>query len=565
MPALFKYLGILGDASRAAALRPPPPKKNLDAKLPRVDIFVTYCGEGIEIVLNTAKAACIQDFPPSLIRVIVLDDSHSTQLEDAIVALRTSSKYPDLYYASRNIHVSTHSKAANLNFGLSFASTLLGPTPDYISVLDVDMIPSPHWLKEILTSLLQKPTAALVCSAQRFYNISPSDSLGIMHDNANIECLVYMQNATQEAWCTGSGFIIRRAALEQIGGFPEGHLQEDILTSMLLSAAGWKSAYILETLQWGLAADTMASWIKQRQRWAAGIIEICQFACSPQARQVPTNIRLRGILWGVLDTYLAFIWTLTMLILPLALVIGKPLLPPHNLRFHLHLALLDFLAQSTCHYLLSSLLDHRPSILAHLSAIWTAPLRLVIACEYIIPSILGRPLPRFKPTGSLTTGDLERAARKKGTSCVKIVVWECGGWIHVLCLGICVAGIAASVREVSKTFSQVTSIDQGEKHLRQSLQSTFEAFITRVGFPPLFLLLLAVLKNAWVPIKYAIFPPPLLQTKDMLCKDEDTGVLYPNEVVKGRAMKRAEESFWWQVATFYAMVLVVGEVWVWGG
>lgn len=210
-----------------------------------MDIFVTYCGEGIEIVLNTAKAACVQDFPPSLVRVIVLDDSHSTQLEDAISALRTSSKYPNLYYASRNVHVSTHSKAANLNSGLSFASTLLGLTPDYISVLDVDMIPSPHWLKEILTSLLQNPSAALVCSAQRFYNIPPSDSLGIMHDIANIECLVYMQTAAQEAWCTGSGFIIRRAALEQIGGFPEGHLQEDILTSMLLSAAGWKSAYVL--------------------------------------------------------------------------------------------------------------------------------------------------------------------------------------------------------------------------------------------------------------------------------------------------------------------------------
>lgn len=559
------YLSILGDASKAAAQRPAPRKKNLDAKLAGVDVFVTYCGEGIEIVLNTAKAACVQDFPASLIRVIVLDDSHTTQLEDAIFALRTSREYPNLYYASRNIHVATHSKAANLNFGLSFASTLNGPTPDYISVLDVDMIPSPYWLKEILTSLLQTPTAALVCSAQRFYNISPSDSLGIMHDIAHIECMVYLQNATQKAWCTGSGFIIRRAALEQIGGFPEGHLQEDILTSMLLSAAGWKSAYVLETLQWGLAADTMASWIKQRQRWAAGVLEICQFVSSPQARQVPTNIRLTGILWGVLDTYSSFIWTLIMLILPLALATGKPLLPPHSLRFHLHLALLDFLAQSICQYLLSSLLDHRRSILAHLSAIWTAPLRLVIACRYIIPSILGRPLPRFAPTGSPTTGDSERAARKKGTSCVKIVLWECGGWIHVLCLGICVAGIVASVREVSKTFSRATSIGQGEDHLlRQSLQSAFEAFITRVGFPPIFLLLLAILKNVWVPIKYAISPPPLFQSKDMLYKDENTGVLYPNQLAKGRAMKRAEDSFWWQVAAFYAVVLVMGEVWVWG-
>ena len=538
-------------------MRIPPRKEDPDAKLPRVDIFVTHCGEGPEIALNTAKAACVQDFPPSLIRVFVLDDSHSTQLHDAVSALRNSDKHPNLYYASRDMHVSTHSRAANLNFGLEFASTLSGPTPDYISVLDVDMIPSPHWLKTVLTSLLDDPTAGLACTTQRFYNIPPSDPLCMTHDLAHIECLNYMQNAAQEAWSTGSGFVVRRAALEQIGRFPEDQMQDDIVTSLLLSAAGWKTVNVTDALQWGLAADTMASWIKQRQRWAAGVISISRFACSQQARHIPLIVRLKGLLWGTVDTYTSTIWTLSMIVFPLAVMTGEPLLPQDQLRFQLHLAALDFVAQSTCYYLLSSLINFRVSILEHVSAVWTTPLRFAIACKYIWPSLLGRPLPRFRPTGLPAIGDAERAARKKGTSCLKVILWGCGGWMHMLCLGACFAGVGASMGEVVGVFAWATSQEQD---LGRCLQTAFDAFIVRIGWPPLFLLLMILVKNAWTPIAYGISPPPLVDWKELLCENAATGVQYPTEMVRREHMKRVSESFWWSNAVFYLVVVVAAEV-----
>ena len=38
------------------------------------------------------------------------------------------------------------------------------------------------------------------------------------------------------AWCTGSGFVVRRSALEQIGGFPVKSVAEDVLCSSMLLA-----------------------------------------------------------------------------------------------------------------------------------------------------------------------------------------------------------------------------------------------------------------------------------------------------------------------------------------
>ena len=561
MPRLFKQLSILNDTAKAAIRSRPPPKKDFDAKLPRVDVFVTYCGEGTDLVLNTAKAACAQDFPSQLLRVIVLDDSGSNELKSAISALRNSSKHPNLYYASRKIQVSTHSKDANLNFGLSFASTLPGPNPDYLSVLDVDMIPSPQWLRTVLACLVSQPTAGMVCAVQYFYNTLSSDPLCMTHELVHMESLNYLQNAAQDAWCTGSGFVVRRAALEQIGGFPEGHLQEDILTSLLFSAVGWGTVLAPGPLQWGLAADTMASWLKQRQRWAAGVINICRFAFSRQARGMPATVRLRGLLWGAVDTYTSAVWTLCMIVLPLAVMTGKPLLPDHQLRFQLHLALFDFVAQSMCYYFLSSTFIFRMSILDHhLFVIWTAPLRLAVACRYILPMILGRPLPGFSPTGIPATGNLERAARMKGTSFLRVVLWDYLGWIHALCLGACFAGAGVSMSDAVRVFGRAMC---EEEDVRLSLQTAFDAFIVRVGWPPLFLLLTALIKNAWTPIAYGISPPPLVHRNEMLYESEDTGVQYPTEKAKRDYIKTVSQRFWWSIAVFYLVVMVVAEVSHW--
>ena len=44
--------------------------------------------------------------------------------------------------------------------------------------------------------------------------------------------------------CTGTGFIARRAALVDIGGWPLLDAGEDVMCSALLVNAGWKSAFI---------------------------------------------------------------------------------------------------------------------------------------------------------------------------------------------------------------------------------------------------------------------------------------------------------------------------------
>ena len=69
------------------------------------------------------------------------------------------------------------------------------------------------------------------------------------------------------AMCTGTGYVVRRSALTEIGGWPLAETGEDYMCSALLSDAGWKIAFVREYLQLGLAPGSLLGLLKQRMRW----------------------------------------------------------------------------------------------------------------------------------------------------------------------------------------------------------------------------------------------------------------------------------------------------------
>src|SRR5690606_22094528 len=76
------------------------------------------------------------------------------------------------------------------------------------------------------------------------------------------------------AFFCGSCAIMRRKALEVIGGFSVRSVTEDIETSLLLHARGWKSVYHGESVAYGLAANSAAAFQIQHGRWAQGAMQV---------------------------------------------------------------------------------------------------------------------------------------------------------------------------------------------------------------------------------------------------------------------------------------------------
>ena len=117
------------------------PKLRLTGEdVPTVDVFVTCCGEDDEVVLDTVRGACDQDYPRDRFRVIVLDDGKSATLEKLVNDLLMI--YPNVYYIARPKFpgVPHHFKAGNLNYGLEQTLKMAGGAGQFMAALDADMV-----------------------------------------------------------------------------------------------------------------------------------------------------------------------------------------------------------------------------------------------------------------------------------------------------------------------------------------------------------------------------------------------------------------------------------------
>ena len=105
-------------------------------------------------------------------------------------------------------------------------------------------------------------------SLQKYYNVPAHDPLG---QQADFDMFFTIQEVLNDrlggAMCTGTGYVVRRSALTEIGGWPLAETGEDYMCSALLSDAGWKIAFVRENLQLGLAPGSLLGLLKQRMRW----------------------------------------------------------------------------------------------------------------------------------------------------------------------------------------------------------------------------------------------------------------------------------------------------------
>ena len=267
----------------------------LDSSAPTIDVFVTCCGEPLDVIANTVAAAASQDYPSQQLRIFILDDGRNEKLRDAVALWNESSakeKGPQVRYLSRKLEpgVRSYFKAGNLRFGIDETKRLGGS--EFMASLDADMIPEHDWLRRMIPHLIIDDGLAIACPPQvletrfllakysadfryqYYYNLPDDDPLGQQTD-FHIWFTIFepLNDRLGAAMCTGTGYVVRRSALEDIGGWPLAEAAEDLMCSSTLSNAGWKVAFVGESLQHGLAPESLRAHVKQKKRW------VCSSSC----------------------------------------------------------------------------------------------------------------------------------------------------------------------------------------------------------------------------------------------------------------------------------------------
>ena len=232
---------------------------------PTVDVFIPTYNEPLSVVRATVLAALAIDYPAHKMNVIVLDDGRRDEFREFAAAVGVG-------YLTRETNA--HAKAGNINHALEHTHG------EFIAIFDADHIPTQSFLRMTLGWFVSDPRVGLVQTPHHFYSPDPFErNLGrfrkVPNEGELFHRLVQDGNDLWNAsFFCGSCAVLRRKALEAIGGTAVETVTEDAHTALRLHRAGWSTAYVNIPLAAGLATESLASHIGQRVRWARGMVQI---------------------------------------------------------------------------------------------------------------------------------------------------------------------------------------------------------------------------------------------------------------------------------------------------
>ncbi len=281
-------------------------------RLARVDVVVPSRGEPLELLERSLRGCLALEYPR--VAVWLLDDAARPELADLCLTLGCR-------YLSRTD--GRHAKAGNLNHALPH---LRG---DLLLVFDADVVPQRHFLSRTV-GLFDDPRVALVQTPQSYVNPDPvCRNLGLERWLMPDEEVFYRwieptRQGVGAVVCAGTSFVVRRSALEQVGGFETGTPSEDLATGIRLTAAGHRILYLNEKLSAGLAPTSLVAMARQRSRWASGTLQTLRTTANPLVIPGLNPLQRLAFLEGILHWF-NVIPQLVLLLMPLSFgLLGIP-------------------------------------------------------------------------------------------------------------------------------------------------------------------------------------------------------------------------------------------------
>jgi len=363
------FIMVLGFMQTVAPLeRKPIPLPVDETKWPHVDVLIPTYNEPLSLVRYTALAAINMDYPPRKLHVAILDDGTR---ED----FRLFCEEAGIGYVTREKH--NHAKAGNINHALETMDSPL------VTIFDCDHVPTRSFLQVTVGWFLADETLAMLQTPHFFYSADPFERNLLQYKTIPNEGELFygviqdgndLWNAT---FFCGSCAVIRRTALNDVGGIATETVTEDAHTSLRMQKKGWGTAYINLPQAAGLATETLSAHVGQRIRWARGMIQIFRTDNPMLASGMKFTQRL--CYFNAMLHFLYAVPRLVFLCAPLAYMLaGRTIIPGYWVAI---------LAYAMPHLVISSLTNSRVQG-KHRHSFWNEIYETVLAPYILMPTLL---------------------------------------------------------------------------------------------------------------------------------------------------------------------------------
>ena len=234
-----------------------------DDVLPEITVQIPTYNE--LAALHCARRVLQFDYPEDRLQIIIGDDSNQRHVSAAIDAF--AKLHPRIEVSRRGSNIGY--KPGNLNAMLPLS------TGAYILILDSDFLPKKDFLKRLIEPVLKDPALSGVQASWRVINVHHNFSTlmgtGIINVIHSI-LMPFMYKLTSHALFCGSGELVRKKDLIELGGWTEGALTEDVDYSLRLISSGRRIAYLDQLRIRCEVPYTAGDLFKQQMRWAYGVV-----------------------------------------------------------------------------------------------------------------------------------------------------------------------------------------------------------------------------------------------------------------------------------------------------
>ncbi len=274
---------------------------------PSVDIFIPSHHEDINIVRTTTLAALSIDWPKDKLNVFILDDSKRS-------SIREFAEQIDVGYLAQDNNL--YGKAGNINQALTVTKG------EYVAVFGCGHIPARSFLQLTMGWFLKDKKLALVQTPHHhcYFPDRAERDFGRVKAVSNESSLFYGMvqddnDISDASFFSGSGIILKRAPLLEVGGIATETFAEDAHTALHLYSKGYTSAYINVMQAVELVPNALSTRIAQQARWARGLAQI--FRIDNPLLRVGPNLAQRLCYANAMLGFLKGIPSLVFLLAPL--------------------------------------------------------------------------------------------------------------------------------------------------------------------------------------------------------------------------------------------------------
>ena len=230
---------------------------------PRVSVHVPCYAEPPDVVNATLAALARLDYDDY--EVVVIDNNTADEALWRPVEAECRRLGPRFRF--HHVAPLSGAKAGALNYALSRMDSAV----ELVAVVDADYQAEPGFLADLVGGFADG-RLGFVQTSHDYRDWARNAYLAGCYREYRAMYCGYMRSRSQResALTTGTMCLVRRRALEQVGGWAEWCCTEDSELSVRLHAAGWTGRYVHRTYGRGLVPETFASYRGQRFRWIYG-------------------------------------------------------------------------------------------------------------------------------------------------------------------------------------------------------------------------------------------------------------------------------------------------------